>query len=293
MVIVFGATGTVGRQVVTQLAEGGIPSRAVSRRADVASAGTSEVIEWVRADLGDPGTLDRVLEGVDRVFLVTGGQAMLLEGNLLAAAGRAGVTHVVRMSGSFLVGPDATVGFDRAHYRAEQALERSGLAWTHLRPSYFMQNLLIQGASGTLALPFGDARVNLVDTRDIAAVAVAALTGAGHEGQTYPVSGPEALTFTQVAATLSTVTGRPFSYRPVGREEFAATLQQWGLPATAAADVAEEYTVIGRHHPAFEQVTDTVPRLTGRPGISLARFAADHAAALTGPRTDESSGARP
>jgi len=240
-------------------------------------------IEFVKADLGEPRALDRVVDGTERVFLVTAGDATRLEGNVLDAAVRAGVHHVVRMSGSFLVGPDASVGFDQAHYRAEQALERSGLAWTHLRPSYFMANLLAQGISGTLALPFGEARVNLVDTRDIAAVAVAALTGPGHEGQVYAVTGPQALTFTEVAATLTAATGRTFTYRAVDREDFAQTLQRWGLPPATADDLAEEYDRIGRHHPAFEAVTDTVPRLTGRPGITLERFARDHTRELVDP----------
>jgi uncharacterized protein YbjT (DUF2867 family) len=173
--------------------------------------------------------------------------------------------------------------FDEWHRQAELELEASGLDWTHLRPSYFMQNLLIQGASGTLALPFANRPVNLVDVRDIAAVAVVALTGQGHAGQVYDITGPEALTFYEIAAQLTEVTGRAFTYTPVSRAEFKALLQQWGLSDTIASDLANEYGEIGDGHPAFSAPRDTVPRLTAKPARSLRDFARDYAAQLTTP----------
>jgi uncharacterized protein YbjT (DUF2867 family) len=223
------------------------------------------------------------LRGAERVYFVTSGQATALSDNFYNAAKRAGVQHIVRLSGSFMVGPDSAVTFDQWHSQAEQALERSGLVYTHLRPSYFMQNLILQGASGQLRLPFANARVNLVDYRDIAAVAVAALTGSGHEGKTYAITGPQALTFTEVAATLTAVTGRTFIYTPVSESEFAQMLLQWGLPAPVAADLAKEYALIGAGHPAFGVVKDTVQRLTGQPARTVDQFAHDHAQALTNP----------
>lgn len=286
MIVVFGATGNVGRHVTAQLAAAGVATRATSRDPHVAARRLPAGVEIVAADLADPETLDRALAGAERAFLVTGGAATRLEHVFLTAARRAGVRHVVRLSGSFLVGPDAEVEFDQWHHRAEQELERSGMAFTHLRPSYFMQNLLVQGASGVLALPFADARVNLVDTRDIAAVAVAALTGEGHEGRTYSITGPEALTFAEVAEKLTAASGRHFTYVQVTRVRFQETLLGWGLPAELAAALAMEYDIIGHSHPhghpAFAAVTDTVPRITGRPATTVDQFARDQAAALRG-----------
>src|SRR5262249_28965558 len=162
---------------------------------------------------------------------------------------------------------------DRWHAQAEQALERSGIAYTHLRPSFFMQNVLFLGASGTLALPMGQARINLVDYRDIAAVAVAVLTRAGHAGETCAVTWPEALTFSEVAAKLTAASGRTFTYVPLSEVEFAQRLMEQGRPAPLAADLAKEYALIGAGHPAFGVVMDTVPRLIGQAACSVDQFA--------------------
>ena len=112
-----------------------------------------------------------------------------------------------------------------------------------------------------------------MDYRDIAAVAVAVLTGAGHAGQTYAITGPEALTFSEVAAKLTAASGRIFTYVPVSEAAFAQRLSQSGRPASLAADLAKEYALIGSGHPAFGVVMDTVPRLTGHPARSFEAFA--------------------
>lgn len=283
MIAVFGATGQTGSQVTRQLAAKGVPTRALVRNLEKARMLEGLGVEIVPVDLEQPETLEAALRGAERVYFVTSGEITRRSPEFYAAARRAGVQHVVRLSGSFMVSVDAPVRFDRWHYRAEQDLEGSGLAWTHLHPSYFMQNILFQGASGRLALPFADRPVNLVDVRDIAAVAVAALTGNGHAGQTYEITGPEALTFSEVAARLTRVTGRTFNYVPVSEAEFKDILQQWGLPEPVAGDLAHEYAEIGAGHPAFREPRDTVPRLTGKPARSVDDFARDYAAQLTSP----------
>jgi len=219
MIAVFGASGQTGGEVTRQLAAKGVPTRALVHHPEKARMLSGLNVEIVQADLTRPETLEATLTGADKAYFVT--------------------------SGSFLVGADAPVQFDRWHAQAEQALERSGIAYTHLRPSFFMQNVLFFGASGTLALPMEDARVNLVDERDIAAVAVAALTGEGHDGQTYVITGPEALTFSEVAARLTAAAGRTFTYVPLSEIEFAQRLRQWGLPAAVATDLAKEYAQMG------------------------------------------------
>jgi uncharacterized protein YbjT (DUF2867 family) len=283
MIVVFGATGQTGGEVTRQLAAQGVPTRALVHNPEKARRLEGLNVEIVQADLARPETLEVALTGADKAYFVASGAAIQLSENVYTAAQRAGVRHIVRLSGSFLVSLHAPVQLDQWHAQAEQALERSGIAYTHLRPSFFMQNLLFLGASGTLALPLADARVNLVDYRDIAAVAVAALTSAGHEGQTYAITGPQALRFTEVAAKLTAAAGRTFTYVPVSETEFAQRLIQSGRPAPLAADLAKEYALIGAGYPAFGVVTDTVPRLTGQPARSLDQFAHDYAQALATP----------
>lgn len=283
MIAVFGATGQTGSEVTRQLAAQGLPIRALVRNLEKARMLESLGVEIVQADLAQPDTLESALGGAERAYFTTSGEATQLSNNFYTAAKRAGVKHVVRTSGSFLVRESHGIHFDEWHHQAELALEASDLAWTHLRPSYFMQNLLIQGASGTLALPFANRPVNLVDVRDIAAVAVIALTGQGHDGQAYEITGPEALSFYEVAAQLTEITGRTFTYTPVSRTEFKAVLQQWGLPDAIASDLANEYGEIGDGHPAFSTPRATVQRLTGKPARSLRDFARDYAAQLTNP----------
>jgi uncharacterized protein YbjT (DUF2867 family) len=283
MIAVFGATGQTGSEVTRQLAGGGVPTRALVRNLQKAKTLEGLGVEIVRADLEQPETLEAALRGVERAYFTTSGEATLLSPGFYAAAKRAGVQHIVRTSGSFMAREPHGIRFDKWHHQAELDLERSGLAWTHLRPSYFMQNIILQGASGTLALPFANRPVNLVDVRDIAAVAVAALTGGGHAGQLYDITGPEALTFFEMAEKLSAASGRAFTYKPVSEAEFAQTLTEWGLPASVAADLAREYALIGAGHPAFAVVRDTVPRLTGQPARSVDQFARDYARALAGP----------
>jgi uncharacterized protein YbjT (DUF2867 family) len=284
MIAIFGATGQTGSEVARQLAAQGVAARALVHNPHKAGALADLKMAIVAVDLEQPETLEAALRGAERAYFVTSGESTRLSPNFYAAAKRAGVKHIVRLSGSFMVRePHHGIHFDEWHHQAELDLEASGLEWTHLRPSYFMQNILIQGASGTLALPFADRPVNLVDVRDIAAVAVAALTGSGHEGQVYDITGPEALTFHEVAAQLTAVTGRPFTYAPLSTAEFKAVLQQWGMPETVVGDLANEYGAIGDGHPAFNAPRDTVQRLTGKPAHSLRDFARDYAAQLTTP----------
>jgi uncharacterized protein YbjT (DUF2867 family) len=282
MILVFGATGTVASNVVRQLAERGVPARALVHTLDKAASVAAPSIEVVQGDLERPESLDTALVGVEKAYLATSGAAIAREGAFYAAARRAGVRHIVRHSGSFLVGPESTVLFDQWHYQSEQQLERSGAGFTHLRSSFFMQNLLRFALGGTIALPLAEARVNLVDARDIAAVAVAALTEDGHEGKTYLITGPEALTFFEVAAMLTVATGQPFTYVPVPAEAFRHTLIGWGLPEPIAGALAEEYRLIGEGHPAFATTTDTVSRVAGRSAHTLNQFARDFAMALRG-----------
>lgn len=275
-ILVTGATGRTGGMVVQQLVAKGVPVRAFVHDMKKAAALRDLNVEIVQGDFTQRQTLQVALNNVRKAYLVSSGELIKLEGSFIEAAKQAGVIHIVRHSGSFLVRADIDIDFDRWHYQAEQQLEHSGIGFTHLRPSFFMHNLFFYLSSGKIALPMKNARVNMVDCRDIAAVAVAALTHEGHTGQTYQITGPEALTFGEVASKLSAVLEKPITYIPISALEFARVLEQWNFPPSVAQAVATEYELISNGDPAFEHVRDTVLKVTGQAPRSLDQFAREY-----------------
>ncbi|AZM49329.1 NAD(P)-dependent oxidoreductase [Streptomyces sp. WAC 06738] len=259
MILVTGATGTIGSHVVRLLTERGVPFRAMSRR---------ELPGGVRADFDDPASLARAVADVDAVFLVTVPPVPTADHDvaLVTAARAAGVRKIVKLSaiGSGERFDGATVG--AWHLAGEKAIEASGLAWTMLRPPSFASNFLwyrtaIQAGEPVPNLT-GDSRQAVVDPGDVAAVAVAALTGDAHDGQRYDVTGPELLTFADQAAILERVLERP-----VGTIDAHVSD---GLPA-------EVVTGIGwARAGGAAYATDHVPRILGRPARTFEQWARDH-----------------
>src|SRR5919202_2519379 len=197
MLLVTEATGTTGSEVLRALKDREVPARALVRDETQAHNLRAHGFEPVTGDLGDPRTLKPALEGVERAYLVSpaGPMQSELEQTFLETAKEAGVKHIVKLS---MIGasPEAPLRFARTHGKVEQALRESGLAWTLLRPTGFMQNTLSWGArvlDGTFYSPVPDAAFSIVDARDVAEVAAVALTEDGHEGNAYGLSGPEAV----------------------------------------------------------------------------------------------------
>jgi uncharacterized protein YbjT (DUF2867 family) len=283
MILVTGATGTTGRYVVQELLAAGARVRALVRKADGASF--PDGIETATGDLADPGSLASALDGVERLYLLAPFEPRLveLERNVLDAARRAGVGHVVKHSG-LGASPDAPFVIGRWHGEAQRHLERSGLPFTHLQPHSFMQNLLGSAktiaAEGTLYAPMGDARVSLVDVRDIAAVAARVLLEPGHTGRTYVITGPEALTYRELAAKLSAATGRPVRYVDVTPAQAKQSMMAGGMPEWAADAVNELSAWYRSGHGAL--VTQVVAEIGGRTPHTFDTFARDHAAAFRG-----------
>ncbi|HEY4724557.1 MAG TPA: SDR family oxidoreductase, partial [Actinomycetota bacterium] len=213
MILVIGATGTVGSEVVRQLVATGERPRALVRDPAAARQRLGEEVEHVVGDLDRPETIAAALAGVDRVFLLTTQSSRQPEWEraVIGAAARAGVGQLVKLS-VFRADEQSPLQVARQHGQAERVLAQSGLAATILRPVFFMQNLLAMVHDAAIATAAGDGRVAMVDARDIAAVAVATLTGGGHAGKTYTLTGPEALSFYQVASILSRQTGRPLRH---------------------------------------------------------------------------------
>ena len=282
MILVIGATGTVGSEVVRQLVATGERPRALVRDPATARQRLGDQVEHVVGDLDRPETIAAALAGVDRVFLLTTQSSRQPEWEraVIGAAARTGVGQLVKLS-VFRANEQSPLQVARQHGQAERVLAQSGLAATILRPVFFMQNLLAMVHDGAIATAAGDGRVAMVDARDIAAVAVATLTGGGHAGKTYTLTGPEALSFYQVASVLSRQTGRPLRHVRVPPDKVRVALQGRGVAAWFADDMAKLHSMLAVGYE--EVVTDDIHRVTGRPPRTLAQFAGDHAGVLTRP----------
>src|ERR1700683_265443 len=211
MILVTGATGLNGRAIVHRLSASGVPVRALGRNiAKAASLSALPGVEIVEGDMARPETLVTALRGVERAMLISSSDPAMLEvqSNFITAAARAGVKHVVKLSG-IMPELDSPFRFARMHGEIEKQLEASGMAFTHLRagefmPAYFRQAPAIV-AKGMLFLPMENAKIASIDVDDIAGVAAILFTHPGHEGKIYPLTGPEALTMAEVAERLSAV----------------------------------------------------------------------------------------
>jgi uncharacterized protein YbjT (DUF2867 family) len=285
VILVTGATGLVGGAVVRQLAAQGVPLRALVRSPEKVTALAGPAVETVVGDFARPETLGPALEGVTRALLISHHDVrqVELQGNFVEAARRAGPVHVVKLSG-LATAPGSPSQSGRWHAETEAQIRDAGLPWTFLHPPYFMQNLLraapAVAAHGVLTAAMQDGRIAMVDARDVAAVAAAALTGPGHTGQTYVITGPEALSHAMVAAILSEAVGRRIVYRDIELEALREQLVAAGTPPWLV-DVRMEFTSVLREGFAAV-VTDTVIRTTGHKPRTFAAFAAEHAARFLG-----------
>jgi uncharacterized protein YbjT (DUF2867 family) len=278
VILVTGATGNVGKPMVELLSDAGVPFRAFVRDPERARAVLGADVDLARGDFAESTTLDAALGGADRMFLLSGNSE--LETDALGAAVRAGVGRVVKQSA-------LGVGLDPPpfHRRIEETLESSGLGFTHLRPTAFMQTLAgylpaLIDAEGVFRLPAGEGRVAWVDTRDISAVAFRALTEDGHKGKAYPITGPEPLSMAEVAEKLSAATGRRIRYEDVPPDTADELMVERGLPAPFADFLVAFYGLV--RDGATDFVTNTVPEVTGAPGRTFAAFAEEHASAFAG-----------
>jgi uncharacterized protein YbjT (DUF2867 family) len=257
--------------------------RALVREPARADALAGPLVELVQGDLRDPPSIDRALDDVDRVFLVSppAPDQIRLQGTAIEAAERTRrPVHVVVVSALGAVPPDAPLQLARWHAVTEAQLRSTGLPATVLRPHFLMQNLLRAApavrAENMLCGSFGDVRLPLVDGRDLAAVAATVLTTDGHDGRTYTLTGPQALTYTEVAATFARALGRPIRYVDMPTEAYHEYLVGGGLAHWMADDLAALARSF-RARPTWP-ITADVTRITGRPARPLVAFVQDHAA---------------
>ena len=286
MILVTGVTGQTGSEVVRRLVGKGVPVRGLARNPDKAAAlAALPGVEIVPGDMADPGTLGAALAGVDRALLISSSDPGMqtVQFNFIDAARRAGVRHVVKLSG-ILPERNSPFRFARMHGEIEKHLEDSGLAWTHLRggeffPSYFRQVRSIL-ADGTLRLPMAEARIASLDIGDLAEVAAITLTAPGHEGKIYPLTGPEALSMAEVAQKLSAAIGRPVRYVDVPPEAHMAAMLANGLPPYNVDALFELFAERRRGKEA--QVSRVIPEVFGWAPTSFDQFAERNAAIFRG-----------
>jgi uncharacterized protein YbjT (DUF2867 family) len=272
MILVTGASGKVGSELVKELEKKGAAFKVGVRDPGQASGPA------VLFDFDRPETFGPALAGVDELFLLTSGGTDR-EVAVVDAAKKAGVKRVVKLS---VWGADGEgFVFGREHRKIEKHIEASGLAWTFLRPNGFMQNFTTAHAAaikgqGAFYLCGGDFHYSIIDARDIGAVAAKVLAEKGHEGKIYALSGPEALSNPQMAAKLSQAIGRPVRYVDMPPAEYKTMLVGFGMPepfVDAFIDLQQFYSRGGG-----ETVTPDVERLLGRKPGTFDQFARDHAA---------------
>ena len=281
-ILVTGATGNVGAPLVRELGRLGVDTRAFVRDPEKARQRLGDEVELAVGDFADPGSMQRALDGVDRVFLACGnvpGQ-VAMECAMIDAARSAGVSRLVKLS-SPDPAIDAPLIFDRWHAEIEKHLMCSGIPAVALRPRTYMTNLLgyadTIAQTGTLFAPAGDARITFIDPRDVASAAATVLTARGPVDETYLLTGPEAIGFEQIAHDLSLVTGRSIRYVPVPDEAAQQAMLDAGLPAMVADFIVGVYR--SQRAGSMSETNDRLLSLIERPH-TFAQFAADHASAF-------------
>lgn len=283
-IIVTGATGNIGAPLVKALAEMKADFRAVTHSEGKAAALRSKGVDAANADIATGQGLDKAFEGGKTLFLLTPPFPQMGESarGLLTAAKKAGITHVVKLSG---MGADqGSISLAKWHRAVEVVIEKSGLAWTHLRPNSFMQNYLAFHAGaikgqGMFYAPLGDGAVSYVDTRDVAAVSATALANpSAHAGKAYTITGPEALDNKRVAAILSEVTGKTVTYVDVPEGAARDSMLKMGMPDWMAEALLELFAINKAGYTAA--VTGDIKAVTGRAPRAFANFASENAEAF-------------
>ena len=279
MMIFTGLTGAVGTEIIKLLPEYGIRARGLVRNPDKAGALKEAGVEVVCGDLGDPAAVEQALQGCDKAFLLMGNarQQLELEKGFVGAARTAGVSHLVKMSAN---GADSNSPalLKRYHGDAEQYIRESGLRYTLVRPNFFMQNMYhIAGSiveQDKFFMPMRDGQVGIIDVRDVAHFILTVMTNAGHDDKTYEITGPELVSFHDIAVQLSEVMGREIGYVDVPAADFKQSLLQWVPDDWYVETVSDLFELIAQGHGAL--LTDTYTRVTGSTPTTLRQFFRDY-----------------
>lgn len=291
-ILITGATGTVGSEVINQLsgAAADVNIRAAAHSIEnLKKIVKSDIVEPVEMDYDKPDSLKDALKDVDRVFLLTPFQSDMVElsSNFLKEIENAGnIKHIVKLS---VMGADSEPGIigSRLHRQVEKMMEDTGIPFTFLRPNFFMQNFanfFSQSIKeqGAFYLPAGDGRVSFVDVRDIASVAVQALTNNNdgrHNGKAYNITGPEAISYGDVARILSEQLGKKISYVDISEDAARKGMKESGWDDWTINYMMELFNIIRMGY--LSQVSSVIEDVTGKKAIPLNQFAKDYSGAFT------------
>jgi uncharacterized protein YbjT (DUF2867 family) len=276
-VLVTGATGNTGSILVPALREAGVEVRALVRDEPKAQPLEEIGVEIVLGDLDRPETIAPAVDGVDKIYLLTwnGPTQEQQAKNVINAAAEAGNPYIIRHS---MWGSEKSRIIQQG-YRVEQALKSSGLPWTLLKPTFFMQNTIMAAqtiaSDGAIYWDMGDGKLGMIDLRDVADAALAVLTGSGHEGKSYILTGPQAISFHDVAATFSKVLDKDIEYVNVPSEAIVESMVGMGFPEWIARGYAELDEGFSENF--ANRVTDNIETLTGHPARSFEQYARDFA----------------
>ena len=277
--VIFGATGKIGRELLQNFSTAGIPVKAVTR--DITKTGPLPFVTWVQADLADRVSLELVLSGAKAVYVATSfaNNLVELESNLIEAGRKSDIEHIVKIS-TKSASPVSEFIIPRLHYQAELQLKESGIHWTIIQPSGFMQNWLgelsqtVQRERKIYAAT-GDGALSFIDARDIADIAYAALTGGEkHFEKTYQITGGKALNYFEVAEAIAKVINEPVMYIPVTEDDLRTRMQSKGVPEPFIHILLKmaETQRVGQ----ARGVTHIVQQVSGRPPRTAEEFVRDH-----------------
>lgn len=276
-ILVTGATGNIGRALVDRLMRdgAGIAVVAASRKGETVAGAPGRALDLLDAD-----STRAAFQDAERVFLVTPAHPEMetMTANAVAAARAAGVKHLVRVSGAG-ADPDSEVAIARLQGRCDRLVIDSGIPYTLPRPKNFMQNFITflrdMVRSGTMYSSQGNGRVPFIDARDIAAVAARVLMSPeAHVGQSYTLTGPEALTNAEALALIANEIGRPVNLVPIAEDQAVAAMRQAGMPDALVEAMSSLNRIIAAGWVA--EVTQDVPHLLGHPATRFIDFVREH-----------------
>ncbi len=285
MILVTGATGTNGSEIVKQLCATGAKVRALVRNSVKAEVIAQPGVEIIEGDFSKPETLKAALQGVEKAIFLPPFDPRMVEwqSSFIEAAKHAGIKHIVKFS-VLGANPNSPVSLLKWHGQGEKQLEESGISFTHLRPNGFMQNFLALAPTistqGVFYQPADDAKISHVDVRDIVAVAVKSLTEDGHENKVYTITGPQALSFDEIALQLTALTGKQVKYINVSPEDFKRSLLGFKQPEWLADAVNELFEFYRSGYGSI--VTDVVAEVTNKQPVSFDQFTKDYAQVFMG-----------
>ena len=294
-ILVTGATGTVGSEVIKQLISSPHTSN-FNIKAAVRSLGEEESgkrvlaerVKPVQIDYNKPDTIEEAFKDVDRLFLLTPFQSNMVElsSNLVNVAKKkktGAVKHIVKLS---VMGADTEPGITggRLHRQAENIIEESGISYTFLRPNFFMQNFInffsqTIKEQGAFYLPAGDGKVSFVDVRDIAAVAVQALLNESKHGQkAYNITGPDAISYAQAAEILSNEIGRKIKYVDISEDQAREGMKAMGMDEWFINSMMDLFSITRAGYAS--DISSAIEEVTGKKPITFSKFAKDYSSAF-------------